>query len=128
MVVTIDLLHPWKLASGVQKFLEVIEQHIDSLKIPYETLEECKKRQIRRWNEYAEPSASVVSRKVLPQDDPNSYILPEGVLTKNLGLPVIVVVCKSDSVEQLEKDFGYKDAHFDYIQQHLRRICIRCTY
>lgn len=128
VVVTVDLLHPWKLASGVQQFLDVLEQHLETLKVPFETLEECKKRQMRRWNEYIEPTASsAVSRKVLAQDDPSTYALPDGVLVKNLGLPIIVVVCKSDAVDQLEKDFGYKDSHFDYIQQYIRRICIKCT-
>ena len=129
VVVTVDLLHPWKLASAVQQFLYIIEQHIESLKIPYERLEEAKKRQAKRWNEYVEPSPqSASSRKALAADDPNTYILPTGVLTNNLGIPIIIAVCKSDAAEQLEKDFGYKDGHFDYIQQHLRRICIRCTF
>lgn len=128
VIVTVDLLHPWKLAGAVQKLLDVVEHHIDALKLPLGKLEECQKRQVRRWNEYADPGPSgSVSRKALSADDPSTYNLPEGVLTKNLGIPILVVVCKSDSAEQLEKDFGYKDGHFDYIQQHLRRICIRCT-
>jgi len=27
-------------------------------------------------------------------------------------------------MNQLEKEFNYKDSHFDFIQQHLRRICL----
>jgi hypothetical protein len=30
-------------------------------------------------------------------------------------------------MELLIKDYGYKDAHFEYIQQYLRRICLKCT-
>jgi dynein light intermediate chain 1 len=25
----------------------------------------------------------------------------------------------------LEKDYGYKDSHFEFIQQHLRRTCLQ---
>jgi len=48
------------------------------------------------------------------------------VLTHNLGVPVVVVCTKSDAVESLEKDYGYKDSHFEFIQQHLRRTCLQC--
>ncbi len=34
---------------------------------------------------------------------------------------------QSDSIAALEKDYGYKDDHFTYIQQFLRRICINCN-
>lgn len=33
---------------------------------------------------------------------------------------------QSDAVAALEKDYGYKDDHFTFIQQHLRRICLKC--
>ena len=42
---------------------------------------------------------------------------PEGVLARNLGLDLIVVVNKTDYMVELEKDFDYKDEHFDFIQQ-----------
>ena len=42
---------------------------------------------------------------------------PEGVLARNLGLDLIVVVNKTDFMAELEKDYDYKDEHFDFIQQ-----------
>ena len=36
---------------------------------------------------------------------------------RNLGLDLIVVVTKTDFMADLEKDFDYKDEHFDFIQQ-----------
>jgi len=45
--------------------------------------------------------------------------------SEGLGVPLLVVVNKSDTVAALEKDFGYKDDHFTYIQQYLRRICLK---
>ena len=46
--------------------------------------------------------------------------LPEGTLTRNLGLDLIVVVTKTDNMAELEKDYDYKDEHFDFIQQAVR--------
>ncbi len=77
------------------------------------------------------------------------------VLIKNLGIPIVVVGCKvssqsfryflldgyilidcillflvsfvqSDHIPQLEKEYNYKEAHFDYISQYIRRICLQC--
>ena len=42
---------------------------------------------------------------------------PEGTLSRNLGLDLIVVVNKTDFITDLEKDYDYKDEHFDFIQQ-----------
>ena len=29
---------------------------------------------------------------------------------------------------QIEKDRGYKDEHHDYIQQQIRRFCLKCIF
>jgi len=50
--------------------------------------------------------------------------LPEGVLTKSLGIPVIVVITKCDVMPTLEKENEYKDEQFDFMQYHLRKFCL----
>ena len=46
---------------------------------------------------------------------------PEGTLSRNLGLDLIVVVNKTDFITDLEKDYDYKDEHFDFIQQAVKK-------
>ena len=41
----------------------------------------------------------------------------DGSIARNLGLDLIVVVNKTDYMVDLEKDYDYKDEHFDFIQQ-----------
>ncbi|KAI9335331.1 dynein light intermediate chain-domain-containing protein [Obelidium mucronatum] len=48
-----------------------------------------------------------------------------GVLTSNLGVKIMVVCCKADHMAVLEREHGYTDATFDYIQQSLRTICLK---
>lgn len=31
-------------------------------------------------------------------------------------------------IVNLEKEYNYKEAHFDYIQQYIRRICLQCEF
>ena len=37
----------------------------------------------------------------------------------------MVVVTKTDYMSELEKDFDYKDEHFDFIQQAVRKFCLQ---
>ena len=54
------------------------------------------------------------------EGEPDLEPLPEGTLARNLGLELLVVVTKTDYMMELEKDFDYKDEHFDFIQQAVR--------
>ena len=47
---------------------------------------------------------------------------------ENIGIPIIVCVTKVDCINQLEKDFDFKEEHWDFIQMHLRRFCLQCKF
>ncbi|KAJ2898130.1 hypothetical protein GGI21_000762 [Coemansia aciculifera] len=51
--------------------------------------------------------------------------LGQGVLETNFGLPLIVVCTKSDTMELIERERGFKEEDFDYIQQVLRAVCLQ---
>lgn len=51
--------------------------------------------------------------------------LDEGTLDDNLGITLVVVLTKSDTVGELERDRGFKEEQFDYILQVLRTICLK---
>ena len=80
-----------------------------------------------RWQTYTEPGDEIdnglgssptkrTSRTIVESGDELDPA-PEGVLARNLGLDLIVVVNKTDFMAELEKDYDYKDEHFDFIQQ-----------
>lgn len=48
----------------------------------------------------------------------------DGVLSRNLGLDIVVVITKTDSMGQLESEHGLSDQHFDFIQQAVRKFCL----
>jgi dynein cytoplasmic 1 light intermediate chain len=50
--------------------------------------------------------------------------LGDGVLDRNLGVPIVVVACKVDMIDVLRQDYGFKGDMFDYINQYLRRTCL----
>ncbi|KAJ1022790.1 hypothetical protein NDA18_005124 [Ustilago nuda] len=58
-------------------------------------------------------------------DSSEANPLSEGTLTDNLGIPIVVVCTKADAITRLERDKGFKEEQFDYIQQVLRTICMK---
>lgn len=57
-----------------------------------------------------------------PERDP----LPPNVLCNNLGLDIVVAITKTDYMSTLEKEHDYKEEHFDFIQQYIRKFCLQC--
>ena len=54
-----------------------------------------------------------------------AYPLREGVLKSNNGLPIMVVVTKSDIIEFSEKEKDW-DSKFEVMRYCLRHFCITC--
>merc|ERR1719330_1954191 len=48
----------------------------------------------------------------------------EEILSRNLGLDIMIVLTKTDSMPSLEAEHGFTDQHFDFIQQAVRRFCL----
>ena len=46
----------------------------------------------------------------------------EGALEKNMGIPVVVVGLKADVLKGLEREYGFKDKQFDYLNAHIRYV------
>nr|CDS30336.1 expressed protein [Hymenolepis microstoma] len=59
-----------------------------------------------------------------PSDVLKELPITPGALTKNLGIPLIVVVNKTDVMDDLEKTRGMTEEQFDIIQMHIRRFCL----
>lgn len=51
--------------------------------------------------------------------------LPESTLARNLGIELIVVITKTDFMSNLEKDYDYTEEAFDFIQQAIRKFCLK---
>lgn len=51
--------------------------------------------------------------------------LGPNTLSHNLGIPVVVVITKTDHISVLEKDHDYTEETFDFIQQAIRKFCLQ---
>lgn len=129
-LITLDFSQPWNLIESLNKWLTVLQKHISSVSIqlPPGAYNELKNSLAYDFQNYQEPNdANLVSKhkKKRPIDDTDLLPLKEGTLSYNLGIPIVVVCTKTDMIVNLEKEYNYKEAHFDYIQQYIRRICLQ---
>ncbi|XP_069678594.1 cytoplasmic dynein 1 light intermediate chain 2 isoform X3 [Periplaneta americana] len=123
---------PWGILDQLQTWATVLQDHIDRLKIDIDDLQDARHKYVKKWQDYVEPGdeleqGSPMRRTSRNLEDEGGDILPlgEGVLTRNLGLDVVVVVTKTDYMSTLEKDYDYRDEHFDFMQQWVRRFCLQ---
>lgn len=58
-------------------------------------------------------------------DTPTSLPLGPGEYDEPLGLDLVVICQNALAVETLEKERGYREAHFDYILQFLRTVLLK---
>ncbi|CAK9814768.1 Cytoplasmic dynein 1 light intermediate chain 2 [Anthophora quadrimaculata] len=123
---------PWSILNQLETWVSFLGHHIDKLPIDDDTWQRCKQLNVKKWQDYTEPGdeldpGSPLRRTSRNLDDEamDNLPLPEGVLTTNLGLDIVVVITKTDYMSTLEKQHDYKDEHFDFMQQWIRRFCIQ---
>lgn len=132
VILTLSMTTPWSWVEQLQHWIKILEHHIAELKIDPEEKSQCRQRLVTVWQSYCDtideldPGSPIkrTNRLSSVDDDLDALPLPEGVLTTNLGLDVVVVVTKTDYMTTLEKELDYRDEHFDFMQQWIRRFCL----
>ncbi|XP_046578274.1 LOW QUALITY PROTEIN: cytoplasmic dynein 1 light intermediate chain 2-like [Haliotis rubra] len=132
-----SMTHPWSLMEALEKWVSILREHIDRLKIPSEKMRDYEQSLVRFFQEYSAPeeghSTSAPHRgdsnplhPSASATDEEKVLLPlgESTLSQNLGIPIVVVITKSDAISTLEKEHDFREEHFDFIQQHIRKFCL----
>lgn len=136
VILTVTMTAPWGILEQLQHWASVLADHLDKLKLDFDSRQARRQHIIKMWQEYVEPGdeldpSSPMKRSSRNLGDPDdndiddSLPLPEATLTNNLGLDIVVVVTKTDYMQVLEKEHDYKDEHLDFMQQWIRRFCLQ---
>ncbi len=124
VILTVSMTTPWAMLDQLREWASLLQDHIDKLPLSAEAIREYQHKcklltkffllyvavwlnfslsDSRRWQEYVEPGDELeaaqlrrTSRHVESEEENNEHLfpLPEGVLTRNLGLDIVVVVTK----------------------------------
>jgi len=132
VLINVSMTTPWNMMDQLQNWVSLLQDHIDKLKLTSEQVKTLQTISWRRWQHYTEPGDEIEASQLSPTKRQSKSIkdtklerLPEGTLARNLGLDLIVVVTKTDYMAELEKDYDYKEEHFDFIQQAVRKFCLQ---
>uniref|UniRef100_A0A8C4NGG1 Dynein light intermediate chain n=1 Tax=Eptatretus burgeri TaxID=7764 RepID=A0A8C4NGG1_EPTBU len=132
VILVVDLARPWAACASLQQWATVLEQHLDGLGVSDDALK------VARWkmtwdigdfvkgDDYA-PATSSDFRHQDEQSESPRHQLTGLAVKKNLGLPIVVVGTKCDKLLGFVKEHKLSDEHMEFIQIHLRRICLSCT-
>jgi len=135
----VSMSNPWLIMESLKKWSTILSDHIQKLNISDLKRAEYMKQQCRLFQMYQDPdesnqvnnsskkntSVGDLDKKAEQKFDDDSLLpLDPAILSKNLGIPIIVIVTKSDSISILDKENEYRIEHFDFIQYHIRKFCL----
>ncbi|KAJ3161963.1 hypothetical protein HDU86_005661 [Geranomyces michiganensis] len=133
VVIVLDWTKPWEFLTTLETWLGILEREItkrtSGTKGLFNDMQEKLEASWRRYTSPPEgkppsvPAAGSTPARTLQ----HTITLPlgPGTLTKNIGIPIVVVAAKADAATALVRDLGYKEEQFDFIQQTLRTICLK---
>lgn len=150
-MICVSLSTPWDVMDQLNKWVTVLHDHLDTLQLSGQIVSKLKEKKQASWESYVEPGLDFVPGKYGGLSGPNSLGSPtstphisstfqmtdlsphtdeqpddmEGVLTRNLGLDLVIVLTKTDAMTSLESEHGMTDQHFDFIQQAVRRFSLQ---
>merc|ERR1711871_829775 len=132
VIIMADMKEPWNINQSIQNWLDITEKAVlaaldeSSDTNVEEQLMPALQKFLQTYVEPPEDGGSPKSRVPKPTDE-EEVLLPlgDGVLTKNLGIPIVLVCNKADAINKFESECEYQDSDFDFIQQHLRQIALK---
>ncbi|XP_023234140.1 cytoplasmic dynein 1 light intermediate chain 2-like isoform X1 [Centruroides sculpturatus] len=131
VLLTASMTQPWNILESLQNWALILDEHIDRLRLPQEILEQHRQRILKRFQDYIEPGdeiegvTSPLKRTFNFGEEDSLLTLGENTLIQNLGIDIAVIITKTDYMSVLEKDYDYKEEHFDFIQQAIRKFCLQ---
>ncbi|KAJ8980404.1 hypothetical protein NQ317_009399 [Molorchus minor] len=135
VILTVSMTSPWGILEQLQHWASVLADHLDNLKLDGDLRQNRRQHTMKIWLDYVEPGDELDPSSPMKRSSRNlgddgedfdgSRCRKVSTLTNNLGLDIVVVVTKTDYIQNLEKEQDYRDEHLDFMQQWIRRFCLQ---
>ncbi|XP_046914527.2 dynein light intermediate chain isoform X2 [Dermatophagoides farinae] len=146
ILVVCSMTKPWEMMNSLQYWMNCLQKHVQNLNLDSKKFKEYQDKNTRRFQDYISPgdeiegltsmrrsqngdhsTTSTTGNNGIPIDhiEPERDPLPSDVLSHNLGLDIVVAITKTDYMSTLEKDYDFREEHFDFIQQYARKFCLQ---
>jgi dynein light intermediate chain 1, cytosolic len=126
LVILLDWSEPWNWIRQLRAWIRLLHSLLQSLppetvQVLEENIEEWRDRKRNDFKDTpatgADPASTLDAEVTLP--------LGPGEWDSPLGVPLCIVCQSSNLIDSLEKESGWKDRHFDFVQQFLRTILLK---
>lgn len=123
-VICIDYSKTWDIMNSLQSWTEVVESLVkdclDGLTIEKQS---SIKQSMMRYVMSAQQYSKEIQNLVI---DPSatSDVMPEALLTKNIGIPMCICLTKTDAMVDMKREID-ADIRFSFIQKHIRSFAIQ---
>ncbi|KAI9340425.1 dynein light intermediate chain-domain-containing protein [Zopfochytrium polystomum] len=137
VIICLDWSRPWSFFRSLERYLTILQREIETVLEASNSgrriYEELRDEIETHFREYKEPEPNRGQIGATPKVDSvlasaatqHTAPLGPGILTNNLGIPIIIACTKSDHVAALEKESEFSDDLFDFVQQSLRTVCLK---
>jgi dynein light intermediate chain 1 len=118
--IVLDWEQPWRFSQDLEMWIEIWHEILGKIvsSLPLEEQDGLVKSVTDYVKSYRDPD--FVSENTSAEDIP----LAEGILQVNLGVPIIVICCKSDLVWSVDKNREQNDKILDSCLRTLREFCL----
>jgi dynein light intermediate chain 1, cytosolic len=118
--IALDWEQPWRFQQDLANWVDIWHEVLGNVvsRLPLEEQDQLVKSVSEYVKSYREPdsSAEINPGQELP--------LAEGVLQINLGVPILVVCCKSDLIWAVDKNRENTEKILDLVLKELREFCV----
>ena len=125
VLMCVDMSKPWNIIENLEHWYQKLHMHLHSLNLSAKELNEMERKIQKDFDNYYKEMESGDEKVNTADNDNDTAILEENVLANNIGIPIIVAITKSDHITTLEKENDYREEHFDFIQKHIRKFCLK---
>jgi dynein light intermediate chain 1, cytosolic len=127
LVILLDWADPWNWIRQLLSWIRLLHALLRSL--PSETVQSLQENIVewrdRKRNDAKDAALSGADSGISNLDADVALPLGPGEWDSPLGVPLCVVCQNANIIETLEKDSGWKDRHFDFVQQFVRTVLLK---
>ena len=130
-IVCVDLSKPWSVAESLQRWVQSVSDETKAVIAQIDAVDKKAASRVRATLKervhkaaYTQPGAEGEEASTAVQRLAGDAMQELGSTYE--GVPLIVVPCKSDEINDWPAKLNFEDAHIDYVKAHLRKICLAC--
>lgn len=138
VLICLDISKPWDLDAKLKAWLDLLSKHIQRVRredsqafaAEQEALVKLRREAQQRYRQLLDKekhttATAASTSTVAGASDESSQDQLAHEIEENFGLSIVVVITKTDTIPSLQRNYDYSNDAFDFINQHLRRICLK---